>query len=211
MRVTFVSQSGATMFIAVLLLTAAAATQAQKPQLTPQQLFESGKYQEAINKIKSTADAPPDQVYLRALAHRKLNQNDEAREPFGALAAHGEDDAWHFVGKSGIALSDGDQNAAEEAAKKGVDLNGDLAEARYQLGLVLSARDNQAQAAEAFAKAAELKPQMAYAQYEAGMAFYKIKRVDRMAVHFENFLKLAPNAPEKPAVQSIMRTVRGKH
>ena len=198
------------MFIAVLLLTATAAAQAQKPQLTPQQLFESGKYQEAIDQIKSSADAPPDQVYLRALAHRKLNQNDGAKEVFGTLAAHGEEDAWHHVGKSGIALTDADLPAAEEAARKAVEINGDLAEARYQLGLVLSARDNQTQAAEAFAKAAELKPQMAYAQYEAGMAFYKIKRVDRMAVYFENFLKLAPNAPEKPAVQSIMRTVRGK-
>lgn len=198
------------MFIAVLLLTAAAAAQAQKPQSTPQQLFESGKYQETIDKIKSSADAPPDQVYLRALANRKLNQNDEAKEAFGKLAGHGEDDAWHHVGKSGIALTDGDLQAAEDAAKKAVEINGDLAEARYQLGLVLSARDNQTQAADAFAKATELKPQMAYAHYEAGMAFYKIKRVDRMAVYFENFLKLAPNAPEKPAVQSIMRTVRGK-
>src|SRR5215471_4641748 len=197
------------MLIVVLLLTVTAA-QAQKAPLTPQQLFESGKYQDAIDKIKSSADAPPDQGYLRALAHRKLNQNDEAKDVFGTLAAHGEEDAWHHIGKSGIALTDTDLNAAEEAAKKAVDINGDLAEARYQLGLVLSARDNHAQAADAFAKAAELKPQMAYAHYEAGMAFYKIKRIDRMAVYFENFLKLAPNAPEKAAVQSIMRTVRGK-
>jgi tetratricopeptide (TPR) repeat protein len=211
MQVAFVIRKpGAHMFIAVLLLTVAAGAQAHKPQLTPQQLFESGKYQEAVDKIKSTADAPPEDVYLRALAHRKLNQNDEAKDAFGTLAAHGEEDAWHHIGKSGVALTDGDLAAAEGAGKKAVEINGDLAEARYQLGVVLSARDNQAQAAEAFAKAAELKPQMAYAQYEAGMAFYKIKRVDRMAVYFENFLKLAPNAPEKPAVQSIMRTVRGK-
>ena len=89
-------------------------------------------------------------------------------------------------------------------------LDENLAQARYQLGLVESARNKQADAAEAFAKAAELDPQMAYAHYEAGMAYYKAKRVDRMAVYFENFLKLAPNAPEKPAVQSIMRTVRGR-
>ena len=83
-------------------------------------------------------------------------------------------------------------------------------EARFQLGLVESARNNQQQAADAFAKAAELNPQMAYAHYEAGMAFYKAKKVDRMAVYFENFLKLAPNAPERPAVQSIMKTIRGR-
>ena len=42
------------------------------------------------------------------------------------------------------------------------------------------------------------------------MSFYKAKRVDKMAVYFENFLKLAPNAPENPAVQSITKTVRGR-
>ena len=111
---------------------------------------------------------------------------------------------------SGTALIDGNLDGAAEAARKAVEADGNSAQARFQLGLVESARNNQQQSAEAFAKAAELDPQMAYAHYEAGMAFYKAKEVDRMAVYFENFLKLAPNAPERPAVQSIMRTVRGR-
>ena len=49
-----------------------------------------------------------------------------------------------------------------------------------------------------------------YAHYEAGMPFYEAKRVDRMAVDVEHFLELAPDAPERPAVQSIMRTMRGR-
>ena len=197
------------MFITALLLTASVAVSAQKaPQLTPQQLFESGKYQEAIDKIKARGEAPPDQVYLRVLAHQKLNQTDDAKEALGTLGSHG--DAWREIGKAGTALADGDQKVAAADAAKAVELDGNLAEARYQLGLVELARNNQPQAAEAFAKAAELSPQMAYAHYEAGMAYYKIKRIDRMAVYFENFLKLAPNAPERPAVQSIMRTVRGR-
>jgi tetratricopeptide (TPR) repeat protein len=175
---------------------------------TPQNLFESGKYQEAVDKVKSQSDAPKDQVYLRALAHRKLNQNDDAKEAFGALARG--DGAWKEIGNSGTALIDGNMDEAAEAARRAVEADGNSAQARYQLGLVESARNNQPQAAEAFAKAAELDPQMAYAHYEAGMAFYKSKRVDRMSVYFENFLKLAPNSPERPAVQSIMRTVRGR-
>ena len=196
------------MLIAVLSLMLNIATAAQEP--TPQKLFESGKYQEAIDTVKAHADAPQDQVYLRALAHRKLDQNDDARQAFGALASAGEENAWGQIGKSGTALIDGNQDDAEAAAKQAVKLDENLAQARYQLGLVQSARNNQPQAAEAFAKAAELDPQMAYAHYEAGMAFYKAKRVDRMAVYFENFLKLAPNAPEAPAVKSIMKTVRGR-
>ena len=195
------------MFIAMLLTITVAAT---AQEATPQKLFESGKYQEAIDKVKGRADAPQDQVYLRALAHRKLNQNDDARQAFEALAGAAEGSVWREIGSSGTALVDGKLDAAQAAARKAVDVDGNSAAARYQLGVIESARNNQPQAAEAFARAAELDPQMAYAHYEAGMAFYKIKRVDRMAVYFENFLKLAPDAPEKPAVQSIMRTVRGR-
>ena len=199
--------AGCCMLIALLLSISVAVT---AQDATPQKLFESGKYQEAADAVKAQPDAPPDQVYLRALAHRKLDQNDDAKQVFGALASAGEGSAWGQIGKSGTALVDGNQDEAEAAAKKAVELDENLASARYQLGLVEAARNKQPEAAEAFAKAADLDPQMAYAHYEAGMAYYKAKRFDRMAVDFENFLKLAPNAPERPAVQSIMRTVRGR-
>src|SRR5262245_19739352 len=124
--------SGATMLIAVLLLTTSIAAVPQskpaKPDVPPQQLFESGKYQEAIDKIKSREDAPSDQIYLQALAHRKLNQNDDAKEAFGKLAEQGDDSAWHHVGKSGTALVDGDQTAAADEAKKAVEIDGGLSE-----------------------------------------------------------------------------------
>ena len=195
------------MFLALLLtLTVAAGAQ----DASPQKLFESGKYQQAIDAIKSRSDAPREQVYLRALAHRKLNQGDEAKDIFGTLADADEGSHWRQVGLSGRALMEGNLDAALTAAKKAVDMDGGSSQARYQLGLVESARNNNTQAAEAFAKAAELDSQMAYAHYEAGMAYYKAKRVDRMAVYFENFLRLAPEAPERSAVQSIMRTVRGR-
>ena len=193
------------MFIALLLaITMAPAAQ----DASPQKLFESGKYQEAIDTVKKRSDASPEEVYVRALAHRKLNQNDDAKEAFGALA--GRDGAWKEIGNSGTAMIEGNMDNAAAAARKAVDADGNSSEARFQLGLVESARNKQQQAADAFAKAAELNPQMAYAHYEAGMAFYKAKKVDRMAVYFENFLKLAPNAPERPAVQSIMKTIRGR-
>lgn len=193
------------MFIALLLaITIVPAAQ----DASPQKLFESGKYQEAIDSVKNRSDASPEDIYVRALAHRKLNQNDDAKEAFGALASR--DGAWKEIGNSGTAMIEGNMDNAAAAARKAVDADGNSSEARFQLGLVESARNNQQQAADAFAKAAELNPQMAYAHYEAGMAFYKAKKVDRMAVYFENFLKLAPNAPERPAVQSIMKTIRGR-
>ena len=122
----------------------------------------------------------------------------------------GAGDPWASVGQSAVALVDGNQDAALTAARTAVARNPDLAEAQYQLGLVQEARGDSPAAAEAFAQAARANPRMAYAHYNAGMNFYKVKRIDQLAVYFENFLKLAPNAPERPAVESIMRTLRGR-
>jgi tetratricopeptide (TPR) repeat protein len=179
-------------------MTAAAQEEARK-------LFEAGKYQAVVEQ--TAADQSAAGQYLKGLAHLKLNQPDAAKEAFQKL---GGDDAWRSVGQSAVALADGNQQGAVAAAKSAVAANAGLPEANYQLGLALDASGDAAGAAEAFAKAAEASPQMAYAHYNAGMSFYKAKRVDRMAVYFENFLKLAPNAPERPAVESIMRTVRGR-
>jgi len=167
-------------------------------------LFEAGKYQEVI--ARTPADGPPDAQYQKGLAHLKLNQGDAAKEAFGRL----DGGAWKSVGQSAIAMADGNQDAALEAARSAVSENPGLAEAQYQLGSVLEARNERPAAAEAFVKATEANPQMAYAHYHAAMNFYEVRRIDRMAVYFENFLKLAPNAPERPAVESIMRTVRGR-
>ena len=188
---------------------AAAVTALTRPvaaQDKPQKLFESGKYQEVVERTSS--ESTPEARYLKALAHRKLDQNDQAKDAFRQLAEAG--DAWQAVGESGVALVDGNVDDAVNAARTAVERNAELPQAQFQLGQALDAKGENAQAAEAFAKAAERAPQMAYAHYQAGMSFYKAKRIDQMAVYFENFLKLAPNAPESPAVQSIMRTVRGR-
>ena len=167
-------------------------------------LFEAGKYQAVVEQ--SASDSSPAAQYLRGLAHLKLNQPDAAKEAFGRL----DDGAWKSVGQSASALADGNQDAALAAAQAAVAANAGLAEAQYQLGVVLEAKRDRPAAADAFVKATQANPQMAYAHYHAGMNFYEAKRVDQMAVYFENFLKLAPNAPERPAVESIMRTVRGR-
>jgi tetratricopeptide (TPR) repeat protein len=169
-------------------------------------LFESGQYQAAVDQTPN--QAPPDAQYVKGLAHLKLRQTDEAKAAFRRTESAG--DAWRSVAQSAVALIDGNRDAALEAARAAVARDARLAAAQYQLGLVLEVRGEIPAAADAFVRAAEANPQMAYAHYNAGMNFYKAKRIDRMAVYFENFLKLAPNAPERPAVESIMRTVRGK-
>ena len=85
-----------------------------------------------------------------------------------------------------------------------------LPEAHYQRGIVLMTRQDYGGALEAFTKATQLDQRFAAAYYYAGLAASRIKRIDLMANNFGTFLKLAPKAPERPEVESVLKTVRGR-
>jgi tetratricopeptide (TPR) repeat protein len=171
-------------------------------------MFEAGRYQQAIQ----TADAAagPEALYTAAQSHQKLGAVEDARGTYARLAGLPEDDPWHFVGLSGQQLLDDQTDAALESARHATEMAGHLAEVHYQMGLVLAKRQDWRGAAEAFDRAADLSPVNAYAHYYGGLMHYRAGRPDRMANHFEAFLKLAPEAPERPEVLQIMRTVRGR-
>jgi len=170
-------------------------------------MFEAGQYQLAIESAGGAGS--PEALYTAAQSHQKLGATDQARETYGQLAARPDGDAWHFIGLSGQQLLDDDADGALESARQGV-AAADIPEAHYQLGLVLAKRQDWRGAAEAFDRTAALSPGNAYAHYYGGLMHYRANRPDRMAIHFEQFLKLAPDAPERPEVMQIMRTVRGR-
>jgi tetratricopeptide (TPR) repeat protein len=170
-------------------------------------LFEAGEYQLVIQ----SADAgSPEALYTAAQSHQKLGSAEEARGTYARLAARAEDDPWHFIGVSGQQLLDDNTDASLESARRAVQMADNLAEAHYQVGLVLAKRQDWREAAEAFERAVQLNPANAYAHYYGGLMQYRAGRPDRMANHFEQFLKLAPEAPERPEVLQIMKTVRGR-
>jgi tetratricopeptide (TPR) repeat protein len=173
-----------------------------------QKMFEAGHHQQVVEATGT--DAPPPALYTAAQSHQKLGANGQALDLYRKLAELPEGDVWHFIGLSGQQLLEGQNDAALESAQRAVELNGDLAESQYQLGLVRARRQEWRDAAEAFERAAELNPAHAYAHYYGGLMYYRASRPDRMAIHFEQFLRLAPEAPERPEVLQIMKTVRGR-
>ena len=191
-------------FVALLAPCAAFAQDAAQVR----KMFEAGQYQRAIEAAER--EAAPAALYTAAQSHQKLGAAHEARDAYGQLAARPDDDAWHFIGLSGQQLLDDEIDAALESARQAAELASRLAEAHYQIGLVLAKRQDFRGAAEAFDRAADLSPGHAYAHYYGGLMHYRAGRPDRMAIHFEQFLKLAPEAPERPEVLQIMRTVRGR-
>ena len=201
-------------FLAILVAVAALSLPvlAQRAETSARALFEAGQYEQALQAVAQERQHgmnEPADTYLSAQSYEKLGQPDRAKAEF-ALLERVEDAAWQLVGHSAGSLIDGDIEQALKAATQAAASAPDFFFAQYQLGLVKAERQDWTGTAEAFERATQIDPTFAYAHYYAGLAYSKVKRADRTATHFEVFLKLAPKAPERPAVESIMRTLRGR-
>ena len=176
-----------------------------------QALFEAGAFEEVVKADPAMVPSTSSEAsYIRAQSFIRLNRLDEARAEFGKLASTGPDPTpWSLVGESASAVLDANHALAVDKANQALALAPDAFHPHYQAGLAYSAGDQWAQASAAFARATELNPTFAYAHYHAGLAFSRIRQLDKVAHHLDYFLKLAPNAPERPAVMSMMRTLRG--
>jgi tetratricopeptide (TPR) repeat protein len=169
-------------------------------------LYDSGQYQQVI-AAAARSDADPRVKYLQGQSHEKLSHASEARQVYGQLAGRPESDPWHYVGQSAMALMERDLAGALAAANRAIERDASLPEAYYQRGLAQNALQDMAGAAASFQKASDLDPSWAYPHYFAGVAYSKVKRIDLTAQHFQMFLRLAPQAPERGEVQSILKTL----
>jgi tetratricopeptide (TPR) repeat protein len=167
--------------------------------------YDTGAYQKVIDAAGNSSE--PRLIYLVAQSQQKLRKPDDARRTYQKLSSRPDTDAWHFIGQSALDLLATNPDSAVTNANKAVTLGPSIAEAQYQRGLALSTKQQMADAAEAFQKASELDPAWSYPHYYAGIAYSKVKRADLTSTHFQAFLKLAPQAPERAEVQSILRTL----
>jgi len=203
------------LLVATAVLGAAPAGNAwQESPPSLKQLFESGRYQDIIDRRSAQGESAADPLddYLAAQAYLKLQNGDGARQALGRLAQRGETDPWALVARAERARLDQNLDEALTLAQAAVAQAPPApaaAYALYQLGAVHSQRQDMPAAADAFEKATAADPDFAYAHYYAGMAYSRLKQIDRVASHLEAFLRLAPEAPERGAVESIMRTIRG--
>jgi tetratricopeptide (TPR) repeat protein len=175
--------------LAALWLWIAPAAADQKAEV--QRLVQSGAYEQAAEAAR---DGDPASTYVAAQALIKAERNDRAAAEFARLRASGND-SWRLVGESGDALMAGDAD-------------GNNAFAQYQLGLAASRAGDWGAAEGAFARALQLKGDFAYAHYYKALVHQRLRQLPRAAEHFDAFLRLAPDAPERSAVQAIMRTLK---
>ena len=151
--------------------------------------------------------AIPASTYLAAQSLVKLDRNDRAAAELTRLRAS-DNPAWRLIGESGEALIANDAGRAIELARRAIEADGGNPFAHYQLGLAASKASDWGTAVAGFTKAVELKPDFAYAHYYAALAYQRQRQLPKTAEHFDAFLRLAPDAPERRRVVAILRTIK---
>ena len=178
------------------------AVHAQKAEV--QRLFQSGSYEQAVEAAR---DGDPASTYLAAQSLLKLERSDRATAEMTRLRAS-DQQAWRLIGESGEALIANDVARAVDVARRAVEADPGNPFAHYQLGLATAKAEDWGSAVAGFTKAIELKPDFAYAHYYAALAYQRQRQLPKTAEHFDAFLRLAPDAPERSAVLAILRTIK---
>ncbi|MBI2187361.1 MAG: tetratricopeptide repeat protein [Acidobacteria bacterium] len=147
-------------------------------------------------------------LWLAAHSHLRLGQREEAAVLFRRLAADA-DPAWHVASQVALAGLDNNAEAAAQARQAAGESPGNPF-VQYEIGLASARGGDFSVAAQAFERTIAADPTFAYAYYYAGLAYDRLQRADLTVSRFETFARLAPQAPERPEVESILRTVRGR-
>jgi tetratricopeptide (TPR) repeat protein len=202
LRLRHLERSIVTAAFAALFATVVAANGQES---SVQKLVERGALNEAVQQAGSDA-GNPEATYLAAFALVKMNDNDGARERYNQLQNQ-ENESWKAIGEAGARLIERDLDGAMEAANRAVAADEGNPYAHYQLAIVAAQRDDWGRSLQALERSIELKPDFAYAHYYAGQAAQRVGETAKSADHYRAFLRLAPDAPERPSVQSLLRTI----
>ena len=172
-----------------------------------QKLYESGNDQAVIDRAGEGRASSPEDTYLAGLAYLRSERRDNGVAEFRRLSESG-DEVWRLIGKSAVARLEQNNDEAISAARQATEMAGDNMFAHYQLGLAAGSLTDWNASSLAFDRAAQLRPDFAYAHYNAGLTFQKHGNLGKASEHFNAFLKLAPDSPDRPAVLAIMRALR---
>ena len=182
-------------------------TSVSAPSASVQDLFEAGRYAEVLSVSAGTNE--PAALWFAAHSSLRLGQRDQAAQQFARLRDAGGSPSWQAAADLALALLEDDPGAIDRARGAAAAFASDPF-VQFQLGLAHARRGDLSAAAQAFDRCIEVDPRFAYAYYHAGLAYDRLNRTDLAITRFEMFQRLAPNAPERPEVASILQTVRSR-
>ena len=178
------------------------------PPSTVQALYESGADREIVNRVSNSAadSVPPGDRWFAAQSQLRLGLRNDALGELRALGQSGTDPAVQVAAQLAIGRLTGDEGMLDRA-RASASAYPESPFVQYELGLSYAVRNDFASAARIFDACIDAAPTFAYAYYQSGLAYQRLDRADVMANRFDQFVRLAPNAPERPEVESVLRTI----
>ncbi len=172
--------------------------------------YQQGKVGEALQAfqgLEHAADRADVQAYI-ALCYGRQERWDEALQAAeralqldGGLILGYAAKAYALAGKGAFEDALEVLQAARERAPEDV-------EVAYATGLVRYLQKAYGDAAPALKQVVAKDPQRPYAHYYLGMAYYNLNQKATAIQYLENFLRLAPEAPEAPQVRDLLRRLK---
>lgn len=175
---------------------------------TIQALYESGEDREIVDRVKNsvpTAVTGTDR-WFAAQSQLRLGLRNDAINDLAALTQTDADPAVQVAARLAIGRLTNDETTLGQARAAAAAYPESLF-VQYELGLSYAVRNDFASAARIFDVCIATAPTFAYAYYQSALAYQHLDRPDIMANRFDRFVRLAPNAPERPEVESVLRTI----
>ena len=175
---------------------------------TIQALYESGEDREIVNRVKNSVanDVTGADRWFAAQSQLRLGLRNDAINDLTTLTRTGGDPAVQVAAQLAIARLMNDEATLGQARAAAAAYPESLL-VQYELGLSYAVRNDFASAARIFDACIATAPAFAYAYYQSALAYQHLDRPDIMANRFDQFVRLAPNAPERPEVESVLRTI----
>jgi tetratricopeptide (TPR) repeat protein len=133
-------------------------------------------------------------------------QQGRYQEAAAALATSSEVQGLAYLAASRVRL--GQYAGAESAALQALQSSPADAVASAALGEALVSEGKLDEAIQRLTAVLQADPRLPYAHYWRGQAYQRQKQVARMVDDYEAFLRLAPDAPEAPALRAVVQSVQ---
>jgi tetratricopeptide (TPR) repeat protein len=175
---------------------------------TIQALYESGEDREIVDRVKNSVpnDVSGADRWFAAQSQLRLGLRNDAINDLAVLSQTGGDPAVQVAAQLAVGrLTNDDATLGQARAAAGA--YPESLFVQYELGLSYAVRNDFASAARIFDACIATAPTFAYAYYQSALAYQHLDRPDIMANRFDRFVRLAPNAPERPEVESVLRTI----
>lgn len=175
---------------------------------------EEGNFDEAVKKLQQAAnkakDDPAPEYYRGEVLYWQRSDSEAtaawkaAHDRAKALVAASPKDArgQYYLGAALVRMKK--YGEARKALGKAIEAGFDSTQANFQIGLSYAFEGNWQDAETTLSKVVKADKAFAHAYYYRGITWDKLKRKDNMLVDMDQFVKLAPAAPEAGKARSLL-------